>query len=460
MHGIDRPVLKSYRAWVVGLGLAVFVSSGCQTGESWAPKLPKFGSNLVFGSKPKEQIEPPALSFKPSESNSATSDRKPTQLAGNPSTGSSNSGQSTPRAPYSFQETSNPRESTADSIANQLPANRSTGLPNASPPASALGQLPPSPGGVGQVGYNHSEPPKSNPSSSLTGLSNSVVNSPLLPSAQNPSGMREIRSIPGGSLGNPLGSSTNTSDLGLSPQTTTRSPSLPPAPGVGAGSPLNSPAGLPPLGQSSPSRSALPSSSGSLGLPSNPTPVSSSLPNPALSNTGLPSPPMSGTAPTASSLPAERANPTPATSSFRPGSVGISGSAGGTPAFGSVSPSQPTASQPPASQPPASQPATTSAPNYGQTPHGAYPGLPAWPGSQNGSRAVAPTTPAGALPAGLPPAGLPPARSGTSNVPAAPTSLPMGGLQPTSGSTALPSFPNAGPVPGQVVCDGDQCVIR
>ncbi len=453
MHGIDRPVLKSYRAWVVGLGLAVFVSSGCQTSESWAPKLPKFGSNLVFGSKPKDQIEPPALSFKPSESNSAATGRNPTQLAANRDTGSSSSGQSTPRAPYSFQETSDPRENTGNPIANQSPATRSSVLPNSSPnsspPASSLGQLPPSPGGVGQVGYNASEPPKSNPNSSLSGLNNSVVNSPLLPSGQNPSGMREIRSIPGGSLGNPLGSNTgsNSTDMGLSPSATTRSPSLPPAPGVGTNSPLSSPAGLPPIGQSSPPRSALPAPSGSLGLPANPAPVSSSLPNPALSNTGLPSPSMSGsTAPTGTALQPGRTNHTPASPSFRPGSVGVAGSVGGAPAPGSVSTSQPPANQPPASQPPASQPA----PNYGQTPHGVYPGLPAWPGSQNSSPAIVPTTPAG----------FPPARSGTSNAPAAPTSLPMGGPQPTSGSTALPSFPTAGSAPGQVVCDGDQCVIR
>lgn len=395
MHGISCPVVTSSRVLVVGLSLALLLPSGCQMGETWAPKLPKFGgSNLAFGSKPKEAIEPPALSFKPGEANKQPSIGNSTQLATD-----TRSGSTPPRAPYTFQEANNstatastglvPAPTRTDSLAGSRPGQ---GLPNlgspssgvsSSPPASALPQLPPTAGGVSQVGYERAEPTRSpaNPvlsDSSLAGLNNSVVNSPLLPGGQNPSSHRDIRGIPGGSLGNPLGSNTVS--------TSTSSP-------LGAG-------GLPPA----PARGPAPSNN-------------FAQPNPASTQLGLPSPAPNHQA-AASGLPTVNSS-----SGFRPGSVGTQ-----------------------------AQPNPT--PNYRQTQHGAFPGLPAWPGSNSGS--TAPVSTPAAVPS-QPTGTLQPVGAG---LPGLPGSLPPVGHRTTSGSPALPSFPGAGNAPGQVVCEGGQCIVR
>lgn len=471
MHGIDCPVVKSSRVLVVGLGLALFMSSGCRTGETWAPKLPKFGSsNLAFGSKPKEEIEPPALSFKPGEANKQPSIGNSTQITTDTSRGSAS-----PRAPYTFQEPNNspgsastglvPAPTSQNALAGNSP---SQGLPNlggassgvsTSPPASQLGRLPVSPGGDGRVVYNEMEPNRNpgNPvlsDSSLGGLNNSVVDSPLLPRGQNPSAQREIRGIPGGSLGNPLGG--NTSNSGTSAPS--NNGGLPPAPSRGPATPNNlapldsrapsngptSPNGLPPIGQTPSSLpTGLPSAPNS-GLSNNalppaaassfPSGLGQSLPpaNQSQNNTGGS---MAPRTPNQSS-PLGLTNPAPnhqggtsgqntgnSSNTFRPGSVG--------------SPSQPNAM-----------------PNYRQTQHGAFPGLPAWPGSSSGS-----TAPVSA------PASRPSQPTGTlqpngAGLPGLPGALPPVGQRSTSGSSALPSFPGTSPTSGQVVCEGDHCEVR
>lgn len=471
MHGIDRPVLSSYRVLALGF-LTLALSSGCRLSESWAPKMPNFGgSGLVFGSKPKDEIDPPALSFKPSETNTPAANRNTTQLAGNSGASGSGTGQATPRAPYSFQESSQPGERDANAMASRLPEMRPSTNSNPNPPASPLGQLPPSPGGVGQVGYERPETPRSDVGSTLGGLGNSVVNSPLLPSGQNPSAQREIRSIPGGSLGNPLGSSLGnppSSSLGnpsssisgnlssypssapnANPSSPAGLPSLPPAPmATSTSAPTTSApttslsSGLPKVGNLNPSQTTLPSPNGSSGLPApaatygqtlppavQPSPSSTRLPNVAPALPSNPAPlnpsPLNPVASNGTTSDEPRTNPAPAGSGFLPGSVRVG------------------------------QPGPAAAPSYRQTQHGAYPGLPAWPGSNSTPSSAAPVAPAG-LNQSLPSAPTI-SPNGTS---IHPTSMQNTHLRPTSGSAALPSFPVSGSTPGQVVCDGDQCVIR
>ncbi|MDP1564389.1 MAG: hypothetical protein Q8M16_23665 [Pirellulaceae bacterium] len=450
MHGIDRPVLSLYQVLAVGFGLTLALSSGCRLGESWSPKMPNFGgSGLVFGAKPKDEIDPPALSFKPSEFNTPASNRNNTQLAGNAAASGSGPGQVTPRAPYSFQESSNPRERDSNSTASRLPDTRPSTGSNPNPPASALGQLPPSPGGVGQVGYDRLDTPRSDVGSPLGGLGNSVVNSPLLPSGQNPSSQREIRGIPGGSLGNPLGSSAgntssyNTSVQDPNPSSPSGLPSLPPSPmATSPSAPTSSMSGLPSAGSFSPPRSTLPLPNASPGLPAPASTYGQSLPpavQPSLGSARLPNlapaippnlapanpAPASPVASNGTALEAPPTNPAPARGGFLPGSVG------------------------------SGQPGPTAAPTYRQTQHGAYPGLPAWPGSNGAPPSAAPVAPAG-LNQSLPSA---PTTSHNSTS-LHPTSMQNINQRPTSGSSALPSFPVSGPAPGQVVCDGEQCVVR
>lgn len=434
MHGTDRSIMNWYQVWAVGFGISMILSSGCRSGESWAPSLPKFGgSNLVFGSKPKEAIDPPALSFKPSEPNPSASSRTSTQLAANTAIeGSRSSGSSSnsspPRAPYSFQESNNSSSSDvtpppASSVANTLPTS-----PRTSPPASVLGQLPPLPGGIGQVGYERSESPRSEINPQSAPLNSSVVNSPLLPSGQNSLDQREIRSIPGGSLGNPLGSNVGNNignpvpGLNSSEGTSAGLPSLPPAPASSSGlpSPMSSLSSLPVAG--------LPTAASPASIPAAPLSAAPTFPAPGSSNLtspGLPMPgaessgPLPGNSSTLATTPSNSSSPG---TRFRPGSVG-----GG-------------------------QSSTT--PNYRQTQHGAYPGLPAWPGSTAAPAAVPATLPAGANQT------LPSAPTFGPSGGGVPTSLPALGQPSASGSSALPSFPVSGQTSGQLVCDGDQCVIR
>jgi hypothetical protein len=443
MHAIDRRILQLFRVLVVGLGLSNLVFCGCKSGESWAPKLPTFGgSNLVFGSKSKDEIAPPAMSFKPGEATKPSTSGNPSQLASNSMNSGSSSSATPPRAPYSFREPNTAATNTLDSVAGSPPSRTPATNVDSNPPAAALGQLPANPGGVSQVGYDRTETPRSGTGTTLGGFNESVVNSPLLPSGQDPSSQRNIRGIPGGSLGNPLGGSSGM--VNNSPSTS-RLPSLPPSPSADVSTTTSAMSGSPTSGMSSTS-SAMPATSSAAGLsaaanrvvqstppsaqlPGLPSPglTSPSLPHAGLPNAGVPGPNLVTAGPTA---PNQTAIPAATSSSgFRPGSVGAGQSA--------------------------TSPASPGTSNYRQTQHGAYPGLPAWPGGNATSSPTGSATPAGfTQPSSATPA------NDQRVLPSLPGSASPPRQQPTSGTSALPSFPGAAQAAGQVVCDGDQCVVR
>jgi hypothetical protein len=215
-HGFDKSLHRERHHDWAGLiamaGLCV-IGLGCRSDSAWTPTLPKFGSsNLVFGSRSNsdDTIEPPALSFRPGEGARPPGGPGATQIATN--SGSTNSGSADSatmtsksplpptgmpggltRPPYAY-EASPGRDNSAESLATN---NRSTTS------GGGAGPLAAGPATANLAGFNAAES-SSDMNQSLAGFNHSVTTSPLLPAGPGANQGRDIRGIPGGSLGNPL----------------------------------------------------------------------------------------------------------------------------------------------------------------------------------------------------------------------------------------------------------------
>lgn len=414
--------------------LSTTLQIGCKSGEAWTPKMPKFGTPaLAFGTKSKadEKIEPPAMNFSPDQTDRTRLAKEARRPFGVPDS-SETLGRNTPsRSPYAVDEEDTSTSALAEAARvrqentkSEIDRLRDSGLKSNSTGLGSTNSF----AGYGQSGRN---------------MDNSITNSPLMPSGNNGSGLADIRSIPGGPIGNsyPSPKLNNSLEADRSAPAQNSFPSLPAAPNSSlAGN------ALPPAFNNSAAPginglSTLPADLGSSSssmitnqnmLPPPPPPgfgqsASSGLASGGL-NAGLPSastipstpgggynaqvtattpaPSMQTVAPL---QPAAPARPNPG-ASFRPGSTA---SASGLPAF----PTSGNANRSPAAAPQGYP--QTPAPAYPTTPHGSFrpatgnvqpvnyqSGLPAFPGNaSNGQFPAANRNAANpqAMPAGSPP---------------------------------------------------------
>ncbi|GEM_PF-1549815 len=178
------------------VGVCIFLITlqmGCKSGEAWAPKMPKFGvPALAFGTKSKasDKVEPPAMSFTPDQADQtrmANNNVRPTNTAN----GAELLGQSSPsRSPYNVDQEDSSTSALASGAAQRQEAIKSD-VNRLAGNRSDLGS-----GGFGQDMASKTELPGRS-------IDNSITNSNLLDSSNSGTGFADVRSIPGGPIGNP-----------------------------------------------------------------------------------------------------------------------------------------------------------------------------------------------------------------------------------------------------------------